>query len=296
MHDLDTSLLRTFIILAETKHFTRTAERIGRSQSAASMQIAKLEDMLDTKLFERNKRNVALTHDGEKLLGYARQIVGLSDALLSRFREPDVEGEIRFGSPEDFATFYLPDILASFTQTHPRVVLNVNCDLTLSLIEGFENERYDLIVIKQEPGNLYRGSQALWRERLVWVGGPELQGHPSLQAYTRQVSPLPLVLSPSPCVYRARATQALNRNGEPWKMAYTSPSVAGAVAAVKAGLGVTVLPRKMVPQNLIPLECEHGWPELQDAEICLLARDHRNPAIEALSGYIQQRIAFNQAN
>lgn len=294
MQDLDTSLLRTFLILAETHHFTRTAERIGRSQSAASMQIAKLEEVLGCRLFERNKRNVMLTSDGEKLLGYARQIVALSDALMNRFREPEVEGQIRFGSPEDFATFYLPDILASFTQSHPRVVLNVNCDLTLSLIRGFEEDAYDLIVIKQEPGNLYRGSEALWRERLVWVGGPELQADGEFSSYTRQVAPLPLVLSPAPCVYRARATEALNQTSVPWKIAYTSPSVAGAVAAVRAGLGVTVLPRKMVPQNLLPLEHEQGWPLLQDAEICLLARRQSNPAIEALSGFIQQRINFNQ--
>lgn len=296
MQDIDTSLLRTFVILAETHHFTRTAERIGRSQSAASMQIAKLEEMLGCKLFERNKRKVMLTPDGEKLLGYARQIVALSDALMNRFKEPDVEGEIRFGSPEDFATFYLPDILASFTQSHPRVVLNVNCDLTLRLIEGFEQDQYDLIVIKQEPGKLYRGAEALWRERLVWVGGPELKAETSFKSYIGHISPMPLVLSPPPCVYRARATEALNRSGVPWKIAYTSPSVAGASAAVRAGLGVTVLPRKMVPTHLLPLEQEQGWPRLRDSEICLLTRHHRNPAIEALSGYIQERIAFNQPN
>jgi DNA-binding transcriptional LysR family regulator len=294
MEDLDTSLLRTFIILAETHHFTRTAERIGRSQSAASMQIAKLEDLLGCKLFERNKRKVTLTGDGEKLLGYARQIVALSDSLVNRFREPEVEGEIRFGSPEDFATFYLPEILASFTQSHPRVVLNVNCDLTLSLIKGFEEDVYDLIVIKQEPGKLYRDAQALWRERLVWVGGSDFQSDTHFSIYSTRVVPMPLVLSPPPCVYRARATQALNRTGVPWKVAYTSPSVAGCLAAVRAGLGVTVLPRKMVPQNLVPLEEEQGWPELSDAEICLLTRHQRNPAIEALSGYIQERITFNQ--
>jgi len=296
MYDLDTSLLRTFVTLAETKSFTRTAEKIGRSQSAASMQIAKLEELLDSKLFERDKRNVMLTADGERLLGYARQIVGLSDALIGRFQEPDVEGRIRFGTPEDFATFYLPDILASFAQSHPRVALNVNCDLTLSLIKGFEKNKYDLIVIKQEPGNIYKGAQALWRERLVWVGVSQSDKTASFKEVANEHSPLPLILSPSPCVYRARATEALDKAGVAWKEAYISPSIAGEVAAVKAGLGYAALPRKMVPPDLVPLEHEQGWPKLKDAEICLLARDENNQAIAALSDYIRQHISFNQKN
>ena len=150
MQDIDTLLLRTFLILAETKNFTRTAERIGRSQSAASMQIAKLEELLDVQLFVRDKRHVRLTADGEKLLGYARQMVGLSDAMIGRFREPEVKGEISFGSPEDFTTFHLPSILANFTKSHPLVMLHVNCDLTLSLIKDFEKKREGQVAIHMQ--------------------------------------------------------------------------------------------------------------------------------------------------
>lgn len=295
MYDLDTALLRTFVILAETRNFTRTAEKIGRSQSAVSMQLTRLEELLDTKLLKRDKRNVLVTSEGEKLLGYARQIVGLSDSLIGRFREPDVEGEIRFGSPEDFATFYLPGILAGFAQSHPRVALNVNCDLTLSLIEKFESKDYDLIVIKQEPGRLYKGARPLWRERLVWVAGPDNSGGYDFNTLVAKADgPLPLVLSPPPCVYRARAIQALDESGKSWKVAYTSPSIAGALAAVKAGLGYAVLPRKMVPSDLVALDSAQNWPELQDSEICLLYRSDRNPAITALAEYIRDHISYNQ--
>lgn len=296
MFDLDTTLLRTFVILAETRNFTRTAEKIGRSQSAVSMQIAKLEDFLDSPLLNREKRSLTLTAEGEKLLGYARQIVGLSDSLIGRFREPDIHGEIRFGSPEDFATFYLPGILAGFAQSHPRAGLNVNCELTLSLIKGFEEKNYDLIVIKQEPGHIYKGAKPLWRERLVWVSAPQSGLDHNFGVRINQETPLPLVLSPSPCVYRARATQSLDEAGMAWKIAYTSPSVAGVLAAVKAGLGYAVLPRKMVPSDLLALDSAKGWPELKDTEICLLSRSERNPAIAALSNYIRDHISYNQKN
>lgn len=293
-HDIDTSLLRTFIILAETRNFTRTAEKIGRSQSAASMQIAKLEEILNTRLFQRDKRHVCLTSDGEKLIGDARQMVNLSEALIGRFCEPEVEGEVTFGSPEDFATFHLPSILASFTQSHPRVVLHANCDLTLSLIKDFKRKRYDLIVIKQEPDNLIPEAQPLWRERLVWVGAPSLDPARSFKQVAQKHQPLPLILSPSPCVYRARATEALDKAKVPWKVAFTSPSIAGEVAAVRAGLGFAALPRQMVPSDLTPLEQEQGWPKLKDAKICLLARDLHHPAVTALSDYIREHVSFNQ--
>lgn len=293
MIDLDVSLLRTFITLAETSSFTRTARKIGRTQSATSMQIARLEALLDCRLFKRDKRNVGLTPDGEKLLGYARQMVELNDAMISRFREPDVKGSIRFGSPEDFATFYLPGILAQFTQSYPLVGLNVNCDLTLSLIRDFEKGKYDLIIIKQEPGKLYPGAQPLWRERLVWAGSDRTEKSARFNAVAKKRSPLPLVLSPPPCVYRQRAITALDHACVRWKTAYTSPSIAGTVAAVKAGLGYTILPRKMLPPELVPLEPEKGWPKLHEAEMCLLARPDGAPAIAALASFIQEHVAFN---
>lgn len=294
MHDLDVSLLRTFITLVETSSFTRTAAKIGRTQSATSMQIARLEELLECRLFKRTRRSVSLTPDGEKLLGYARQMVALNDAMVTRFREPDVKGSIRFGSPEDFATFYLPGILADFTRSYPLVALNVNCDLTLSLIRDFEKGKYDLIVIKQEPGKLYPGAEPLWRERLVWAGSDRSGRTVRFRALIKAKQPLPLVLSPPPCVYRQRAIDALDQACVPWKTAYTSPSIAGTVAAVKAGLGYTILPRKMLPPELVPLEPEKGWPKLHDAELCLLARPDSNAAIQALTGFIQEHIAYNQ--
>lgn len=294
MHDIDISLLRTFVVLVETKSFTRTAKKIGRTQSATSMQVARLEELLNCRLFKRDKRAVGLTPDGEKLLGYARQMVELNDSMVSRFREPDIKGAIRFGSPEDFATFYLPGILAQFTQAHPQIGLNVNCDLTLSLIRDFEKKKYDLIIIKQEPGHRYPGAQPLWRERLVWAGGDRTGKSTRFSALVKSHQPLPLVLSPPPCVYRQRAVDALDRAQVRWKTSYTSPSIAGTVAAVKAGLGYTILPRKMLPAELVPLEPEHGWPKLQDAEMCLLAQPGGNIAVHALARFIVEHVAYNQ--
>lgn len=296
MNDIDIGLLRTFIILSDTQSFTQTAKRVYRSQSAVSMQIAKLEELLGCTLFVRDKRNVKLTVDGEKLRNHASQIISLSDNLINQFMQEEVIGNINFASPEDFATYYLPDILADFVKAHPRITLNVNCDLTLTLLKEFEQDKYDLIVIKQEPGRTFKDAKPLLREELVWVGQDskiqETTFIKTKKLCEKKYGYFPLVLSPAPCVYRQGALEALDKAGVPWKIVYTSPSFAGATAAVSAGLGFTVFPRKMVPQNLAVYEFSRGWPKLKNAEICLLAKSDTSPAIESLINYIIERISI----
>lgn len=285
MHDVDTSVLRTFLALAETGSFSRTGVLVGRSQSAVSEQIRKLEDMFGRVLLERTTRHVRLTAEGEKFLQHARTMVAQADAMLARFRAPDIEGEVRFGSPEDFASAYLPDILGVFAAAHPAVELHVTCQLTLPLVENFEAGEQDLIIVKQDPERRYTSSRPLWRERLVWVAAASLT--PNFRDATRG-RPLPLVLSPSPCVYRSRATRTLEGAGVTWSGVFTSPSFAGQAAAVRAGLGYAVMPRAMVPPELSVLP---DWPELAEVEIALLGQARLSPAAAALAGFIEERVA-----
>jgi DNA-binding transcriptional LysR family regulator len=282
VHDIDTILLRTFLSLADSRSFSRTGARIGRSQSAVSAQIRRLETVLGHRLLDRDTRNVALTAEGERLLPHARQMVAAADAMLARFRAPDLSGEVRFGSPEDFASAYLPEILASFSRAHPAVRLSVRCDLTLPLVRHFDRGDLDLIVVKQDPRNPMPGTRALWPEHLVWVAATDLPTDPSLAP-----RPLPLVLSPAPCVYRARATAALAQAHLPGIEVYASPSFAGAVAAVRAGLGYAVMPRAMVPVGLSVLE---DWPPLDPAEIALLAPESPTAAVTALATHVAEEV------
>jgi DNA-binding transcriptional LysR family regulator len=284
MHDVDTALLRTFVLLAQTGSFSRTGALIGRSQSAVSGQIHKLEQVFGRTLVQRDTRNVSLTGEGERLLVHARAMIAQADAMLERFRLPEVSGEVRFGSPEDFASAYLPDILGVFAAAHPAVELHVTCQLTLPLVEEFKARRQDLIIVKQDPTRRYSGSRALWTERLVWVASAAIEGKFELARMKRS---LPLVLSPAPCVYRNRATNALDSSGAAWTGVFTSPSFAGQAAAVRAGLGYAVMPQAMVPQDLLVLQ---GWPELLEAEIALLGQARLPPAAAALAEFIVERV------
>ncbi len=282
--DIDTALLRAFVLLAETRSFTRTAERLGRTQPAITLQLRRLEDAFGARLLARDRRRVALTPEGEALLPIAREILSLVGQAAEGLAGLDAAGEVRFGSPEDFATAFLPAILARFVETHPAVRLSTACDLTRRLIEGIEAGAFDLAVIKQAPGRLHPGARPVWREALMWVAAEGARPPP-------RDAPLRLVLSPAPCVYRERTTEALAAVGRGFDIVYTSPSLAGAAAAVRAGLGVTVLPRTLVPPGLAPLPARAGLPALEETVICLLLRDSAPPAAEALAHAVEQGIA-----
>jgi DNA-binding transcriptional LysR family regulator len=273
--NLDTITLRCFIAIAEKENFTEAAEYIGRTQSALSLQIKKLEETLGHQLFFRSNRHVKLTEHGEVFLSYARRIIHLQSELENKISEPEIEGEIKFGTPEDFATHYLPSILGGFAEHYPKVSLNVRCDLTLNLIEGFKKNEFDLVLVKREPDEKKLGTK-FWREPLVWAVSDSYNFTNILQ----------LVLSPQPCIYRKRALTALDNAKIPWHITYTSPSLSGTIAAVKAGLGVAVLPANMLPQGVHAIKKEVKLPKLADAEIALLKAEKISKASEKFAEHI----------
>lgn len=273
--NLDLSLVRAFLAVAETQSFTRAGERLGRTQSAISLQIRRLEDQVGQPLLSRNPRHVVPTGHGEAFLPLARRLLRLNDDILSGLAADDVEGQVRLGAPEDFATLHLPGVLAAFARSHPKISLSVTCDLTLNLLDRLRGGDLDIALVKREPLGPDLGVR-VWREPLVWVG---------LDENAFRGGTTPLVAAPSPCVYRKRAIAALDAVGRSWRAAYTSPSLAGQLAALRAGLGVSVLPREMVPGDLTVLTDD--LPVLSDAEIALLrASTAVPPAAERLADFI----------
>lgn len=277
--NIDTLQLKSFIAIAETGSFSQAGRSVGRTQSALSLQIKNLEQALGCLLFNRTNRKITLTQEGEIFLGYATQIIQLQREVYSRIKEPEITGEIRLGTPEDFASHYLPDVLAKFRKNHPQVQLNVACDLTLNLLEGFQQSNFDMILVKRDPQRVKGGSK-VWREPLVWAAAD----------HYRPEKPLSLVLSPQPCIYRARALAALERIRKPWYISYTSPSLAGTIAAVKAGFGITVLPANMLPAGIHPIRKEFKLPELADAEIALMKCENLSKAGEMLAEHIMHSL------
>lgn len=271
---VDSDLLRTFVEVVDSGGFSQAAERLMRGQSAISLQIKRLEERLNVKLFDRGPRHVRLTAEGELILDTARRILSLNEELISKLDEPEMAGMVRLGAPEDFATSHLPKVLASFARNYPKVTLEVTCELTLEILDRFEAGGLDLALVKRAPTDGPVG-QRVWREGLVWVG--------AYQGIAAARKTLPLVVSPRPCVYRQRATDTLDVHQKPWRIAYTCGSLSGNHAAVRAGLGVTVLPKDMVPEDLTVLS---DLPDLADTEIALLTTGNLNEPARRLSDFI----------
>lgn len=279
---MDEFTLTCFLAVAETGSFTKAAQKVKRTQSAVTQQIGSLEKMLSKKLFDRGKQT-SLTKDGETFLSYAHRICALHSEVWDRFKHPELEGEIRFGLPEDFAATFLSDVLCDFSRLHPRILLNVECDLTLNLFERFKKGAFDMVLVKMSRPEDFPNGVEVWSEPLEWVG--KNNSFPSLDKKTS----LPLVLSPQPCVYRATALEALEQAEIRSKAVFISPSYSGIIAAVKAGMGITTLPRTMVPSSLQIIR-GNLLPPLPDIHVSLLKQTEKNECLESLEDFLLKKM------
>ncbi|MBS0604548.1 MAG: LysR family transcriptional regulator [Verrucomicrobia bacterium] len=285
---MDLFSIQCFIAVVETNSFTKAADQVGRTQSAITQQISNLEKTLQAKLFERGKK-IKLTSQGELFLTYALKINALNREALDRFKQPDLDGEVRFGVPEDFATLLLTDVLVDFTRAHPRVALNVECDLTLNLFERFKQEKLDLVLLKMSSPRDFPHGVEIWSEPLVWAS--KTNG----AAFLDEKKPLSLVLSPAPCIYRSAALESLNSKDIASNIVFTSPSYNGIIAAVRANLGLTVLPSTMIPDGIEALN-HISLPTLPELHVSLLSKEKESGPIASLKNHLLKKLLVQRRN
>ncbi len=279
---LEPDLLRTFVAIAETSSFTEAARRVGRTQSAVSMQMRRLEDRMGRQLLARQGRGTALTPDGEMLLGHARRVLRAHADAEAAFDSAGLDGRVRIGSPDDYASSFLPGILARFARTHPRVEVELVCEPSASLLPLVRAGEVDLALVTQGSGEME--GTVVHREALVWAGSVDHDAHLE--------DPLPLALFHQGCVFRRSAMEALAAEGRASRIAYTSLSVAGIYAALSAGLAVGVLPLSAVRPGLRILGPSCGLPPLPALGIVLVKRPGPPTAIrEALEQHVVASLA-----
>ncbi len=271
--------LQTFVAIADTGSFTRAASEVHRTQSAVSMQVKRLEEIVGRPLFVREGRSMALTPEGEVLLGYARRILKLQDDAVASLLQPDIAGAVRLGTPDDYAMRFLPGILAKFAQTFPRVQVSVRCEPSSQLSVAMERGELDLALItgREHP----HSGEVLRRDRVVWVT--------SERHFAHEQNPLPLAIFGPECFFRDWAFQALDATDLSYRVAYQSHSISGLLAAVSAGLAVTLMVESVVPAGIRILLPEEGFPDLPRASIVM----HRgggkgSKAVDCLANYIEE--------
>ena len=279
---IDPDILRSFAFIAEEGSFTRAAERVGRTQSAVSMQMQRLETLLGQKLLLRGKGGaVQLTPHGQYLLERARALLALHDDIWTAFRAPSVQGTIRLGSPDDYALRYLPPILKRFADSHPGVDVDVLCLPSDELVERLKAGELDLTLLTEghEPPGWPK--QQLWRGRLAWITSERHAPH--------RLTPLPLALAHGACSWREAAVTALTKAGLPYRVAYTSGTQVGTHSPVLAGLAVTVSTISWLPEGLRPMRADENLPPLPDFGILLLkGRDATQPITDTLATHITE--------
>ncbi|RQP25369.1 LysR substrate-binding domain-containing protein [Piscinibacter terrae] len=249
----DLDVLRTLVAGIELGSFAKAADRVGRSTAAVSAQLKKLEQQAGGPVLRKSGRGMALTPAGEVLLGYARRLLELNDEAQRVLRGADLQGEVRLGLQEDFGEGLLARVLAGFGRAHPRVRVEAQLARNSELLKQLERHRLDL-ALAWNGGKRMPHTTRVGRLPLRWIGAR----HASL-APPSPAEPLSLAMLEAPCLMRDAAVAALSRARIPWRIAFTSPSLAGVWAAVDAGLGVTVRTAIGVPASLRLLD---GMPAL----------------------------------
>jgi DNA-binding transcriptional LysR family regulator len=275
---LDLTALRSFAATADAGGVTRAAAQLNLTQSAVSMQLKRLEESLGLALFDRSGRTVALTAQGEQLLGYARRLLALNDEAWGRMTDQAFEGELTLGVPQDIMYPNIPRVLRQFAREYPRVKVLLNSDFTVDLRHRFERKEIDVILTTEQE--LRPGGETLVREPLVWIGAEGGQAWRS--------RPLRFG-STSRCIFRRTALDALDAAGVPWELAVDSVSCSAVEASVAADLGILVQLACSVPPRCEPIRHGGALPELPDYMINLyVAEGPRAALAQALARCVRQ--------
>jgi DNA-binding transcriptional LysR family regulator len=283
---LESDLLRTFIAVAETSNFTKAADRVGRTQSAVSMQIRKLEENIGCALFERGSRGVVLTGAGNTLLTKARRVIMLLDETALSMRQPGLSGVVRIGIPEEYGSSVLPKALRSFDQLHPGVEIIVNFGRSSVLSEAIASDRLDLAVV-YERGD-YTTSEVLRTDPTVWVSSDIHETHLR--------SPLPVAMYSGVGWARSLALASLAHFESGYRIAYVSDTSNGLMAAVQAGLGIAPLARAGIPPQCRELTLAEGFAVVDHSNVTLQVNNRKHdPAIEGMAHAIRQAFRSNWA-
>ncbi|MGT0244735.1 LysR substrate-binding domain-containing protein [Burkholderia pyrrocinia] len=325
--NFDVAALRSLVAGVDLGSFAKAADRVARSSSAVSAQIRKLEEQAGTPLFVKAGRGLALTDAGDAMLRYARRMIELNDEAAAAVRGVNLDGWVRVGLQEDFGEAILPDVLGRFARAHPKVRIEARVARNAELLDRLDANQLDLALVWGDPASAALvsragiDSEAIAQVPMQWIGAAgaggfgmpdgggdgaedgaaavtrgETGGEAGCEAGGRAVrapgEPLPLVVFDRPCRFFGAATDALDRAGVPWRVAFTTPSLAGLWAAAAAGLGLTVRSHYGLPASVRVLDAaSSGLPELPRLPLILLRRtSSATPTVDRLARIVTQAV------
>ena len=284
MRNLDITTLRSFVAVADSGGVTRAAGFLHLTQSAVSMQLKRLEELLGLELFDRSGRGITLTASGEQLLAYARRMVALNDEIISRLTDQAFEGDIVLGVPHDIVYPAIPRVLQQFNASYPRYRVQLVSSNTRELKEQFARGECDMILTTES--SKMPESECLSAKSLNWVG--------AMGGSAWRQKPLNLALG-SHCIFRALALRSLDDAGIKWNIAVDSDSDRTLEATVSADLAVQALLEGTIPPHLEIVDHQGALPELPEHYINFYGADRNKDEVhQALSDLLRQVFADGQ--
>lgn len=278
---LEPDLLRTFLAICDAGSFTSAGALVGRTQSAVSMQMRRLEEQLRCSLFRRSAHEVALTPQGEILRRQARLVLNAQQAALAALNRPDIGYEISLATTDDYALGLLPGVLRDIATVHPNASVNVTCEPSRDIIRNMAEGAYDLALVTEGQGPI--AAPVVHQEPCHWVTGNTGDGHLR--------DPLPLAFGPEDDTYRQWAIDRLVEQGRSFRMAYTSISRAAIRGAVASGLAVSVMARSSMTTGMRALTRADGFPDLPVMRVCLMTSPrNRTEMVQALESLLISRM------
>jgi DNA-binding transcriptional LysR family regulator len=277
----DLELLHTLVCVVDEGSFTRAAERVHRTQSTVSQQIRKLEESAGQTLLVRDRsgQQVSPTEQGELLTHYARRLLNLSREARDALSTEASVVPVRLGVPEDFDAVRMASMLSGFVQARPEARLETVSGMSIDLRRQLDAGEIDIALVKREIGS--GDCHASWPEPLVWVSG---------QGQDLDLETLPLALYPQGCIYRQRATRALDKARRSWRVAFGSHSLTGIQAAVTSGLGLSILPVSAV---LASHRVCTELPPVPPSELALVSgAEHLSPTHQGLIEFLRDEISL----
>lgn len=279
MKQLSLDNLRAFVTVKEQGGFVKAGELLGRSQPAISLQIKKLEQQLQTKLFQKEGQRQVLNQAGLQLFPLAKELLLKNDAIFQQFQKNQISGQVKLGIPSEFATTLLPSIIGEFKNLYPDVAIEVTSALSSKLLSPSEREDFDLILALQDIAEDKSSKQLT--DKLVWAGPANSNNN---------FDNIQLVVAPEGCIYRKRMIEKLDAAGMQWQVSYSNADLFGIISAITEGLGITALSKRTLPNELV--EINHpALPNLGSVDICLFKNENKvREASEELAQFVVKRL------
>lgn len=285
MQTLDPDLLKTFLAFVDGGSLAQAASTVGRSPSAVTTQMQRLEEIVGEPLLLAQGRGRGLTPAGEDLVGHARRILAVHSEAWLALKGARADGRVTIGTTQDFADSGLPELLRAFAVSHPRVRIELRVGRSAELGQGLQSGSLDLAIAMRQAASA--DEVGVLREPMVWLC--------SQKGLVSRQDEVPLALLDPYCGFREAAIAAFDAAGRRYRIAAGSASLAGLRTAVVAGIALTLRTTRFAHSGIVEAPRELGLPPVPVAEFAIRLREGADRPAQDLAALLSGNLALSVA-